>query len=243
MKLSAPIYRLKRQAKLLSRRENVPLHKALDSVAQQEGFTSWSLLATQLRNNKLGQSLLQRLNAGDLLLLGARPGHGKTLLSIELAIEAMTTGHKSFFFSLEYTESDIANSFNGLGSDMTGFGELFAFDGSENICAAYMIEQLAQAPIDSVVIVDYLQLLDQNRNTPPLMEQVQALKTFAQDRGLIFVFISQIQKTFDTEQKTPGETQNRLPELADVRLPNPLNLALFDKSCFLNSGEIEIRAL
>lgn len=235
MKLSAPIYRLKHQAKLLSRQEKIPHHKALDRIAQQEGFASWSLLAAQLPHARLGHSLMQQLSVGDLLLLGARPGHGKTLLSIELAIEAMSTGHQSIFFSLEYTETDIANSFKGLGSNVANFRGLFEFDGSDEICAPYMMERLINAPIGTVIIVDYLQLLDQKRDTPPLMAQIQALKTFAQERGLIFVFISQIQKTF--------ATQTKLPELADVRLPNPLDLQLFDKSCFLNSGEIEIRTL
>ena len=38
MKLSAPIYRLKRLAKILSRDEGLPLHEALDRIAAQEGF-------------------------------------------------------------------------------------------------------------------------------------------------------------------------------------------------------------
>jgi hypothetical protein len=45
MKLSAPIYHLKRKAKLLSPEENIPLHEALDRIASQEGFGGWSLLA------------------------------------------------------------------------------------------------------------------------------------------------------------------------------------------------------
>ena len=35
MKLSAPIYHLKRTAKILSREENIPLHEALDRIAEQ----------------------------------------------------------------------------------------------------------------------------------------------------------------------------------------------------------------
>ena len=42
MKLSAPVYRLKREARLLSRRGNIPLHKTLDRIAATEGFRSWS---------------------------------------------------------------------------------------------------------------------------------------------------------------------------------------------------------
>ena len=38
MKLSAPVYRLKRRAKVLAREERIPLHEALDRVAMDEGF-------------------------------------------------------------------------------------------------------------------------------------------------------------------------------------------------------------
>ena len=34
MKLSAPLYHLKRKAKLLSRAENIPLNEALDRIAR-----------------------------------------------------------------------------------------------------------------------------------------------------------------------------------------------------------------
>ena len=44
MNLSAPIYKLKRNAKLLSRNDGMPLNQALDRIAQKEGFKSWSLL-------------------------------------------------------------------------------------------------------------------------------------------------------------------------------------------------------
>lgn len=44
MSLSAPIYRLRHKAKLLSREARIPLNQALDRVAKDEGFQSWSLL-------------------------------------------------------------------------------------------------------------------------------------------------------------------------------------------------------
>jgi len=44
MTLSAPIHQLKRRARLLSRRERIPLHAALDRIATDEGYRSWSLL-------------------------------------------------------------------------------------------------------------------------------------------------------------------------------------------------------
>jgi len=47
MSLSAPIFRLKRRAKLLSREAGIPLNQALDRVAKDEGFQSWSLLVAR----------------------------------------------------------------------------------------------------------------------------------------------------------------------------------------------------
>ncbi len=38
MKLSAPVNILRRQARALSRKEQIPLHQALDRIARREGF-------------------------------------------------------------------------------------------------------------------------------------------------------------------------------------------------------------
>jgi replicative DNA helicase len=88
----------------------------------------------------------------------------------------------------------------------------------------------------TVVVVDYLQLLDQKRDSPELMEQVRALRALARDKGLIVVMISQIDRSYDPSAKA-------VPDLDDVRLPNPLDLKLFDKACFLNQGEVRFHAV
>lgn len=45
MRLSAPIYQLKRRVKLLARDQNIPLYQTQASIAADEGFMAWSLLA------------------------------------------------------------------------------------------------------------------------------------------------------------------------------------------------------
>ena len=45
-------------------------------------------------------------------------------------------------------------------------------------------------------------------------------------RGLLVAFLSQIDRAHDL-------TARPYPDLRDVRLPNPLDLRLFDKACFL----------
>lgn len=235
MKLSAPIYRLKRKAKELAHKDDIPLHLALDRIAIGEGFGTWSLLASKSAETLSAEGLLTRLEPGDLLLIGARPGHGKTLLSLQLAVEAMKAGRRAVFFTLEYTARDLLGRFRALGVDPGQFEALFSFDDSDAISADHIMRALAEAPRGTLAIVDYLQLLDQKRGNPELGAQVSALKAFAQARGVILAFISQIDRSYDPMAKP-------CPDLSDVRLPNPLDLSLFSKSCFLNEGEVRFQA-
>lgn len=233
MRISAPIHRLKRKARLLSRAEGIPLHAALDRVAAGEGFASWSLLAAKTPSH--ARELYARLRPGDLVLVGARPGHGKTLMSLKLAIEAMKAGHRNVFFTLEYTERDVLDRFRALGVDWRPFGPLFTFDASDSISADHIVNALGSAPRGTLAVIDYLQLLDQKRENPDLMTQVRKLRSFSQDRGLVLIFISQIDRGYDPSRKP-------CPDLDDVRLPNPLDLSLFSKTCFLGKDEVRFAA-
>jgi replicative DNA helicase len=226
---------LRRKAKLLSREENIPLHEALDRIAAQEGFRGWSLLAAKASTIAPAGKLFARLAPGDLVLVGARPGHGKTLTSLELAVESMKSGNRGVFFSLEETERTMLDRFRTIGAEPAKFDGLFDFDNSDAISADYIVEKMAGAARGTLAVVDYLQLLDQKRANPDLTAQVRVLQSFARGRGVVFVFISQIDRTYDPANKPcPG------PE--DVRLPNPLDLQLFDLTCFLNEGRMELRA-
>ena len=163
--------------------------------------------------------------------MGARPGQGKTLMSLGLAVEAVKSGNRAVFFTLEYAEKDVLDRFHAIGAEYAQFDGLFEFDCSDAISADYIIKALASAPRGTLVVVDYLQLLDQKRENPELTEQIRALKS----SGLIIVFISQIDRSYDPSKKP-------CPDVRDVRLPNPLDLRLFNKTCFLNKGEVQFQA-
>lgn len=236
MQLSAPIYQLKRKAKRLARAKGIPLYDALNQVAAEHGFSRWSLLVAKASAATPAHKLFPRLSPGDLLLVGARPGQGKTMLSIGLSAEAVKAGRKSVYFTLEYTEEEALRRFRSIGFAAELSDGRFELDCSDRISADYIIQRLADAAPETLVVIDYLQLLDQKREHPELMAQVRALKAFARTRGLIFVFISQIDRSYDPEKK-------QYPDLGDVRLPNPLDLSLFSKTCFLNNGEAVFGAL
>jgi replicative DNA helicase len=236
MMLSAPIYILKQQAKALSRKESIPLHQALDRIAQREGFGAWSLLSAKAGSVEPTSAVLDQLRPGELLLLGSRPGQGKTLLSLELAIRTMQQGRRAAFFTLDFTLSDVSARFEVLGEDFKMYRDRFFIDDSDEICADHIIAALQTASPNTLVIIDYLQLLDQRRANPDLMDQVRRLKDFARDRELIIVCLSQIDRSYDSKKRA-------IPDLSDVRLPNPVDLSLFDRTCFLNQGRMHLASI
>ncbi|KRE08587.1 DNA helicase [Bosea sp. Root670] len=235
MNLSAPIHELKRKAKLQSRAERIPLHVALDRIAAQEGYRSWSLLTAKQPGMTSVRELWPLLEPGDLVLMAGRPGQGKTLASLALLAEAMRAGRRGIFLTLEYTPADVLSRLRAINIEPREFADRFDCDCSDAISADYIVAALGNAPRGTVAVIDYLQLLDQRRDTPELALQVKALKAFARARGLILVFISQIDRSYAASGKP-------FPEIADVRLPNPLDLALFDKTCFVNRGEARFQA-
>src|ERR1700730_9609701 len=117
MRLSAPIYHLKRRAKLLAPAAGLPLHEALDRIAIQEGYSGWSLLAARHAALTPAAELFGRLAQGDLVLVGARLSQGKTLMALRLTVEAMKSGSRGVFFTLEYTEKDILERFRAIGAE------------------------------------------------------------------------------------------------------------------------------
>lgn len=231
MHMSAPVYELKRKAKALAREENIPFHQALDRVAVQQGFARWSLLAAKYAQISPADKMFAHLAPGDVALIAARPGQGKTLFSLELAVAAIHAGKRAWFFSLEFTELDVFEALRELGVAPEGLGARLNVDCSDDIHANYIVESAGDAASGDVIVVDYLQILDQRRTHPDLATQVARLHAFSRERGAIVVFISQIDRAYDPQKKL-------YPDLADVRLPNAIDLALFNKSFFLANGAV-----
>jgi replicative DNA helicase len=212
------------------------LHVALDQVARTEGFRSWSHLSAAMAEDRPARTLLARFDPGDLVLLGARPGHGKTLLGLDLAVEAAMRGRHGYFFTLDDNEGDVLGRLRALGRDPTAIAGPFVLETSDDICADQVIATLGEAPGNAVAVIDYLQLLDQRRRNPGIDDQVRALLAFAGASGSTIVTISQIDRAFERRAKPS-------PTLSDVRLPNPLDLTLFTKACFLHEGEIRLETV
>lgn len=234
MRLSAPIYHLKRRAKLLARDEKIALNEALDRIAHEEGFARWSLLSARMEMGSPSKALLSQLADGDLLLLGARPGHGKTLLGLQLLLDTAREGRKAVFFTLEYTERETRERIRSLDGGSHGIEDKLEIMTSNDISADFIVDHLSGSPRGTVAVIDYLQILDQQRSKPALSEQMLVLQKFARRTGVILGFISQIDRSFEPKR-------NPVPDLRDIRLPNRIKLGCFSKACFLHDGEIQFQ--
>lgn len=230
MKLSAPIFQLKRRARLMARAGNLPLHEALDKIAREEGFARWSLLSSRAAEDASPEAILTRLEHGDLVLMAGRPGHGKTVLGLRMLLDAARLGRGAVLFTLEFTEEEARRHLRQLDDAALGWADKVDVVTSEAIGADLVMRHLADAAPGTVAIIDYLQILDQQRSKPALADQIQALSAFARETGVILGFLSQIDRAFDPDAK-------RLPDIGDIRLPNRVDLGLFTKAVFLHGGE------
>ena len=234
MKLSAPVHVLKRKAKELKRSRQITLTEALDRIAREEGFASWSLLQSRVNAfvPKTTDDVLDNLFPGDVMLIGARPGLGKTTLALQLLLRAIKQDRTCFFFTLEFTQQELMAKLSRLDETYDQHNSLLKLDFSDEISSSYIITQTRDIIQEgSLVAVDYLQLLDQQRSKPALQNQIEEVKMYARETNSIFIFISQIDRAF--EQK--GHAR---PSLGDVRLPNPLDLGLFNKSMFAHDDQM-----
>ena len=234
MKLSAPIFQLKRRAKLISRDSLIPLNEVLDQIAREEGFPRWSMLSAYMAAYPQSKSLLSKLHNGDMLLFAGRPGHGKTKIGLQLLIDAINDDRRAVLFTLEFTEQQAIKHVQSLEKKAPGITDSLEIITSDEISADYIINHLSGSKPGTVAVIDYLQVLDQQRHKPPLSEQVRALDGFAQHVGVIFGFISQIDRSFDADNKA-------VPDIHDLRLPNHVELSLFTKACFVHNGKTRLQ--
>lgn len=232
MKLTAPIYQLKRRARLLAREEEIALNVALDRIAAQEGYRAWSELAALHSCEGPASKLFRILQPGELALIAARPGLGKTLLGLELCCEAAKFGQHPVLFTLEYTQTECMAKLNDIESNASLLSQI-DLDCSDQINADHIVSRVKSMPTGTLAVVDYLQLLDQRRTDPPLQDQISALRSFAREKKAKLVFLSQVDRNFTSK------AQN-CPQATDIRLPNRLDLKLFDRMCFIGQGEVRI---
>lgn len=232
MKLSAPIFRLKQQAKLMARHEQIPLHEAQDRIAQTEGFQRWSHLMATHTETSIPSELKATLTPGALVLLAGRRYQGKTRVAFQMMAEALRAQQRCRYYSLEDTVADIDERWTAVGVSRPT-KQLFAANTSDAISAEYIVGDCADQVSGVLIVIDYLQALDQQRSKPPLHEQVATLGKYARETGAAILVLSQIDRSFDPVSKP-------MPDKVDLRLPNPVDLAQFTATCFIHDNKLVV---
>ncbi|MBR6392333.1 MAG: replicative DNA helicase, partial [Eubacterium sp.] len=182
---------------------------------------------------------LTGLNRSDLILIGARPGMGKTSFALNLAHNLVTAAKKKVvFFSLEMTNEQLAErllaSQSGIESQKFRTGELARDEWDRLGLATNVLMQTELYLVDNsaitvpemkalvrqlrdvdCVIIDYLGLISSAEKSENRVQEVtkitKALKIMAKDLNIPVVCCAQLSRG------TEGRGKSHRPQLSDLR--------------------------
>ncbi|MCL2212541.1 MAG: replicative DNA helicase [Oscillospiraceae bacterium] len=183
-------------------------------------------------------NVLIGMASGDFVLVGARPGMGKTSFAVNLATNiAHTSGKAACIFSMEMTKTQLATrmlssealvdsrelrSGNISESDWKKLAGAASYlsaceiyiDDSAGITVASMKAKLKRQKNLGFVVVDYLQLMQSDRRTENRTQEVaeisRGLKLMAKDLGVPVLACAQLSRASETRG-------DKRPMLSDLR--------------------------
>ncbi len=178
------------------------------------------------------------LNRSDLILLGARPGMGKTSFALNIARHAAIKANKKVaFFSLEMSKEQLASRLLStealVGGTKLRTGKLnedewihlieagdilsktqMYFDDNPSITVGEMKAKIRRLKDVDLVIVDYLQLMNASGRIDNRVQEISSItrnmKIMAKELNVPVLMLSQLAR--DSEKRT-----NHRPVLSDLR--------------------------
>ena len=183
--------------------------------------------------------MITGLNKSDLIILGARPGMGKTAFALNIARNvAVQAGKTVCFFSLEMSRDQLAqrmlSSEAAISSEKLRTGNLqpeewtrlmqagdslskaeIYFDESSNITVPEMMAKLRRMKKCDLVVIDYLGLMHSARKTDNRVQEIseitRSLKIMAKELKVPIITCAQLSRGTETKGKS------HKPALADLR--------------------------
>ena len=211
------------------------VYQDIENLAESKGAVTGA---------KTGFSALDRMlvqmGKGDLIILGARPGMGKTSFALNIATNVAKFSKKSVaIFSLEMSGEQLVTRIISSEAlvdshnlrtgqltpeDWTNIAEVISslsgceiyVDDTSAITATEMKSKLRRIPNLGLVVIDYIGLMQSTSNSDNRAQQVgeisRNLKIMAKDFGIPIVCCAQLNRA--TESR-PGA--GKRPTLADLR--------------------------
>lgn len=183
--------------------------------------------------------MITGLNKSDLIILGARPGMGKTSFALNIARNvAVNAGKTVCFFSLEMTRDQLAqrmlSSEAAIKSEKLRTGELepeewtrltqagenlskaeIYFDETSNITVPEMKAKLRRMRRVDLVVIDYLGLMHSPRQNDNRVQEIseitRSLKIMAKELKIPIIACAQLSRGTETKGKS------HKPALSDLR--------------------------
>ena len=206
--------------------------------------------------------MITGLNKSDLIILGARPGMGKTSFALNIVRNvAMNTGKTVCFFSLEMTRDQLAqrmlSSEAGIKSEKLRTGELdddewtrlaqagdalskanIYFDETSSITVPEMKAKLRRMKQLDLVVVDYLGLMKSARSTENRVQEVSEitrnLKIMAKDLKVPVIACAQLSRGTETKGKSHRPALSDLRESGSIEQDADIVLFLYRESYYDN---------
>ncbi len=221
----------------------------IKSVIENETYDRLTKMTDpETRNDYIGipsgisalDKMITGLNKSDLIILGARPGMGKTSFALNIVRNvAVTSGKTVCFFSLEMSRDQLAqrmlSSEAGIKSEKLRTGELdeaewtrlaqagenlskanIFFDETSTITVPEMKAKLRRMkPAPDLVVIDYLGLMKSARNIDNRVQEVSEitrnLKIMAKELKVPVIACAQLSRGTETKGKS------HKPALSDLR--------------------------
>ncbi len=248
----------------------------IKSVIENETYDRLTKMSDpQTRNDYIGipcgisrlDQMMTGLNKSDLIILGARPGMGKTSFALNIARNvAVGTGRTVCFFSLEMTRDQLAqrmlSSEAGIKSEKLRTGELESdewarlaqagenlskaniyFDETSTITVPEMKAKLRRMAKVDLVIVDYLGLMKSARQTENRVQEVSEitrnLKIMAKELKIPVIACAQLSRGTETKGKSHKPALSDLRESGSIEQDADIVLFLYRETYYDNEKDYD----